>query len=116
MRLNKVSVNIRYSRQMNDGSFKTVELGCEGSLDSGDEDWRELQAHLYQELGEQMRHFFSGNGSGKAQNGSEKAVEDIPAPPPPLSSTTEGALVRGTRDQFQEVRQGWQDMVLPQSP
>jgi hypothetical protein len=83
MRINTVSVSVRYSKQMADGSFKTVELGCEGTLTSGDEDWYEVQAHLYHQLGDQMKQVFSGNGSGKAQNGPEKPVETVPPPPLP---------------------------------
>jgi hypothetical protein len=43
MRVTVVSVNVRYSKQMPDASFKTVELGIEGSLSSSDEDWHEVQ-------------------------------------------------------------------------
>ena len=65
MRVDRVTANVRYSKQMPDGAFKTVELGCESSLTDGDEDWREVQTNLYRQLGEQMRYVFSGNGSGK---------------------------------------------------
>jgi hypothetical protein len=34
MQVTSISVNVRYSKQMGDGSFKTLELGCEGALDS----------------------------------------------------------------------------------
>jgi hypothetical protein len=87
MRINTVSVSVRYSKQMVDGNYKTVELGVEGSLDSSDEDWHEVQADLYHQLGNQMRYVFSGNGSGKVPNGPEKTVEAVPAeplPPAPL--------------------------------
>jgi hypothetical protein len=85
MQVTTVSVNVRYSRQMADGSFKTVELGCEGTLNSSDDDWQEVQANLYHQLGDKMKRIFSGNGSGKAQNGTEKAVPaatPTPLPPP----------------------------------
>jgi hypothetical protein len=71
---------------MPDGAFKTVEIGCEGSLTSLDEDWQSLQSDLYRQLGDQMRAVFSGNGSGKLQNGSETVIETVPvmptSPPP----------------------------------
>lgn len=71
MQVTSVSVNVRYSKQMADGSFKTIELGCEGTLNSSNDDWQEVQASLYHQLGDQMRYVFSGNGAGKVQNGSE---------------------------------------------
>jgi hypothetical protein len=86
MQVTSVSVNVRYSKQMADGSYKTVELGCERNPTNSDEDWHEVQAELYRQLGEQMRYVFGGNGSGKAQNGPEKAVPattPTPLPPPP---------------------------------
>jgi hypothetical protein len=78
MIINTVSVSIRYSKPMGDGSFKTVEIGAEATLNP-DEDFHDAQVTLYHELGGTMKYVFSGNGSGKAQPGPEKAVA---APPP----------------------------------
>jgi hypothetical protein len=36
MRVTSISVSVRYSKQMGDGSYKTVELGCEGA-------WRRMR-------------------------------------------------------------------------
>jgi hypothetical protein len=84
VRVSSVSVNVRYSKQMVDGSFKTVELGTEGNLDPS-EDWQEVQSDLYRQLGDQMRYVF--NGSGKAQNGPENAVAPLAeAATPPVPS------------------------------
>jgi hypothetical protein len=79
MKVNTISVNIRYSRQMPDGSHKTIELSAEGTMDP-DEDRHKAQVTLYHELGKTMKYVFSGNGSGKAQIGPEKPVEPPPAP------------------------------------
>jgi hypothetical protein len=68
----------RYSKQMTDGSYKTVELGCEGSLASSDENWHKVSLDLYRELGDQMRQVFSGNGSGKVAQ--EPPKPNLPAP------------------------------------
>jgi hypothetical protein len=83
MKVDLVTVAIRYSKQLLDGSHKTVELGAEGTLDAEAEDWQETQAGLYHQLGDQMHYVFSANGAGKARNGPEKAVEAPPAPPLP---------------------------------
>jgi hypothetical protein len=74
MRVTSISVSVRYSKQMGDGSYKTVELGCEGALEK-DENWWEAQADFYHQLGDQMRCVF--NSSGKAQNGPENAVAPL---------------------------------------
>jgi hypothetical protein len=47
MRVTTVSVNVRYSKPMADGSHKTVELGIEGTLTDSSEDWREAQRDIY---------------------------------------------------------------------
>jgi hypothetical protein len=77
MRVTVVSVNVRYSKPMADGSHKTVELSVESSLTSSDEDWHEVQRKIYAQLGEQMRYVFSGNGSGKVAQEPPRA--DLPA-------------------------------------
>jgi hypothetical protein len=73
-----VKVYIRYSKQMPDTSFKTVELGLKGSLTSSDENWHKVSLDLYRELGDQMRQVFSGNGSGKVAQ--EPPKPNLPAP------------------------------------
>jgi hypothetical protein len=89
MRISTISVQVRYSKPMADGSHKTVELGVEGSLTDSTEDWQEVQRDLYKDLGSQMRYAFSGNGTGiatgKAQVASERhirPVPELPEPPP----------------------------------
>jgi hypothetical protein len=77
MRVTTVSVNVRYSKPMGDGSHKTVELGIEGSLTDNDEDWQEVQRNIC----DQLRYVFNGNGSGKAQNGSEKPLRGAHSQP-----------------------------------
>jgi hypothetical protein len=82
MNVQNISVHIRYSKPLADGSYKTVELAAEGTL-APDEDYHDAQVTLYHELGETMKYVFSGNGSskptltgsGKPQNGPEKPVQ-----------------------------------------
>jgi hypothetical protein len=65
MKATSITVSVRYSRSLADGSHKTVELGCEASLNNGEETWQEAQTTLYRQLGEQMRYVWSGNSNGK---------------------------------------------------
>jgi hypothetical protein len=59
-----VTVSVRCSKPMPDGSHKTVELSLDASLTSG-ESWKEVQTSIYKELGEQMRYVWSTNGNSK---------------------------------------------------
>jgi hypothetical protein len=83
MNVNAISVHIRYSKPLADGSHKTVELAAEGTLAPG-EDWHEAELSLYNELGQAMKQAFASNGSGKAQNGPEKSAQ-APAKKTPTS-------------------------------
>jgi hypothetical protein len=70
MEIQSISVHIRYSKPLADGSYKTVELAAEGTIAPG-EDWHEAEVALYHELGETMKYVFSGPGSGKVKHGPE---------------------------------------------
>jgi hypothetical protein len=83
MRVSTVSISVRYSKQLADASYKTVELGLEASLTSNTEDWQEVQRTLYTQLGDQIRFVFNGNGSGNgtAKVAQEPAKAELPEPP-----------------------------------
>ena len=51
-----------------------MELSAEATV-RGDEDWRDAQSQLYQELGKQVKYLWLQGQ--KATEGAEKAVEDI---------------------------------------
>ena len=51
-----------------------MELSAEATV-QGDEDWRDAQSHLYQELGKQVKYLWLQGQ--KTPEGAEKAVEDI---------------------------------------
>jgi hypothetical protein len=63
MKVQTVSVNIRFSKTMADGAWKTVELGTEASL-TPDEDYHAVQLSLYHELGETMKMAEPGTATG----------------------------------------------------
>ncbi|HZA24553.1 MAG TPA: hypothetical protein VFA32_18470 [Dehalococcoidia bacterium] len=57
-----LSVSVRYSRPLADGSHKTVELSCEASLEA-EESWKEAQAAMYTDLGKQIKAMFASSGT-----------------------------------------------------
>ena len=72
MKVTTVSANVRYSRPLGDGSYKTVELGAEASL-SGQESWDKAQAELYEQLGSQLKALWNCKNGG---NGSETTTQE----------------------------------------
>jgi hypothetical protein len=80
MNVTNVSANIRYSAEVN-GAWRTIELGAEATV-TPNEDWHIAQEQLYHQLGQQMKTLWS-NGSGKAHNGPEKAIQPAPSQPEP---------------------------------
>jgi hypothetical protein len=78
MRVDRVTTNVRFSQDSGKGSWKSVELGAEATVDP-EEDWALAQQGLYARLASQLREVW---GWGKnehrpdlAQNGPEKPVE-----------------------------------------
>jgi hypothetical protein len=61
MRIDRVTATVRYSQDSGKGAWKSVELGAEATVDDR-ENWREAQANLYQQLGQQIKTLWA-NGS-----------------------------------------------------
>lgn len=59
MYVDRVSACLKYSRQLAEGQYKTVELGAEAAIQP-DEDWQKAQNELYQQLVAQLRTLFKG--------------------------------------------------------
>ena len=76
MKVTTVSASVRYSRAINTGEYKTIELSAEATLEP-QEARIEAQASLYTELGQQLRTLWTAkaNGNGQANNGSAKAED-----------------------------------------
>jgi hypothetical protein len=114
MDIRSISVHIRYSKPLADGSHKTVEISAKGSLAPG-EDWHKAEVALYHELGETMKYIFSGNGfgkpaltgPGKPHNTPAKPVETAPSQLEPQ------ALLPEAPDPVQEILKGRTLMVEP---
>ncbi len=69
MKVTTVSASVRYSRALQSGEYKTIELSAEAALDPN-EMLTEAQATLYQDLGQQLRTLWTvkANGSGQSEH------------------------------------------------
>lgn len=74
MKVNSISATLKYSRQLQDGEWKGLEVGAEASVND-EEDWREAQKTLYRELGEQLVCLFNHNSQKTAQKPSEEPTD-----------------------------------------
>jgi hypothetical protein len=90
MKVERVSANIRFSKDTGAGAWKVVELGVEATI-GPDEDWTLAQSGLYAVLASQLRSLWSQNSLSPehSQNASEKPVqgdwehlESSPSPKP----------------------------------
>jgi hypothetical protein len=61
MKVTGVSASIRYSKSLEPGEHKTMELTAEGSIES-DDDWHQAQQGLYTSLTAQLRTLWGKNG------------------------------------------------------
>ena len=68
MKVTTISASVRYSRAINTGEYKTIELCAEAALDPN-EIWTEAQASLYAELGQQLKALWTVKANGQAANG-----------------------------------------------
>jgi len=50
MKVTTISASVRYSKAINNGEYKTIELSAEAALEP-QEAWKEAQASLYADLG-----------------------------------------------------------------
>ncbi len=70
MKVERVSATIKYSQDTGHGAWKAVEIGAEASVDDR-EAWSQALAHLYGDLGQQLKTLWS---NGKSQEGQEATV------------------------------------------
>ena len=70
MKVKTVSASVRYSKKLNDGEYKTIELGAEATPGTN-ETWENAQTRLYQELGQQLRTLWATKVNGKSNNGND---------------------------------------------
>ncbi len=84
MKVEKVVASIRYSKRLDDGQHKTVELGAEGSVDAK-ETWQGALSYLYAELGKEPRTLWPSNGSKPAVPAAESHAQASKLPEPTQS-------------------------------
>ena len=76
MKVTKVSAEVKFSKAVNEGSWKTVGLAAEATLEGKElypQGWKEAQKTLYADLAAQLKELFT--------NGPLKPSEGPPAPP-----------------------------------
>ena len=71
MKVTTVSASARFSKALGDGVHKTVELSAEATVEYA-EAWQEVQARLYQELGQQLKTLWTIKANEHATNGNGK--------------------------------------------
>ena len=64
MNVTTVSACVKYSKKLDDGSHKTIELSAEGTL-TAQEDWQTAQATLYGQLGQQLKALWAMKANGR---------------------------------------------------
>ena len=88
MKVEKVSAHIRYSKALDDGQWKAIELSAEGTVDTR-ETWQGALSYLYAELGQELRTLWSSNGNGAKQSGNGHQMDTAPPKPAGLTTTTQ---------------------------
>jgi hypothetical protein len=63
MQVNKITLALRYSKELPTGAWKSLEIGAE-AVPAEDGDWQEQQRELYTELSQQLKALFSGGNTG----------------------------------------------------
>lgn len=54
MLVKKVGVSLRYSKEIGQNQYKTIEVSTEAEMNDITEDWHEIQDALYQDLAKQL--------------------------------------------------------------
>ena len=70
MQVDKIILTLRYSKELVDGAWKSIEIGAE-AVPSEDRSWQEQQRELYAELAGQLKTLFANNSGKPAQTGAQ---------------------------------------------
>jgi hypothetical protein len=86
MKVDRVTATLKYSQDSGRGAWRTLELGCEASLDEG-ERWQDAQSALYGQLTQQFRVLWKGNGTAaEAQEGHRIDTQSAQTSTPPAAA------------------------------
>ena len=59
MIIEKVSASVKFAQQLKDGSWKSIELSAEGTINGLVENWQDAQSILYDDLSLQLQNLWS---------------------------------------------------------
>ena len=81
MKVNRITAQVRYSQDTGHSAWKAIEIGAEATVDEK-ERWSEALAHLYADLGRELKTLWAANGNGhklqeSPQVGAEGVVEAL---------------------------------------
>ena len=65
MKVTTISANIRFSREVRRGVWKSVEVAATATLDETDPCWREAELILYDDLREQLKENWKTTGESR---------------------------------------------------
>jgi hypothetical protein len=65
MQVTKLILTLRYSRELPDGAWKSIEVGAEATP-SADRAWQEQQQELYTELAAQLKTLFTNHAGSQS--------------------------------------------------
>lgn len=74
MKVKTISATLKYSRELQDGEWKGIEVGAEASVHDK-EDWKDAQKTLYKELAGQLAGLFNHNSQKVPQKPSEEPTD-----------------------------------------
>jgi len=60
MQVTKLTLTLRYSKELTDGAWKSIEVGAE-AVPSEEQSWQAQQRELYAELAGQLRTLFTNH-------------------------------------------------------
>ena len=79
MKITTISASVRFSKAIQPGCYKTIELSAEGTLNPT-EDWQTAQSTLYADLGEQLKALWSTRSDQSAPTGQATGMKIVEVP------------------------------------
>ena len=78
MKVERITAQVRYSQDTGHGAWKAVEIGAEATVDAR-ERWSEALAHLYADLGPELKSLWANGNGQKATEASQDTAESTVA-------------------------------------